>query len=89
MGSHPALDALATPYEQPQHELLLPGYWISRYPVTTAKFYAFVNESGYQPQGNGWRHGPMNHPVTVDRRVGGGSEGWAMTGDGHATGHST
>ncbi len=34
--------------EKPLHQVDLPGYWISRYPVTVAQFRAFVQRSGYQ-----------------------------------------
>jgi formylglycine-generating enzyme required for sulfatase activity len=35
-------------YETPQHELTLPAFRISRYPVTNAQFTAFVGAGGYQ-----------------------------------------
>jgi len=34
--------------EVPQHEMVLPGYWIGRYPVTNAEYRAFVEGGGYQ-----------------------------------------
>ena len=33
--------------EQPQHELDLPAYWISRYPITNAQYTQFVEAGGY------------------------------------------
>ncbi|HNB41402.1 MAG TPA: SUMF1/EgtB/PvdO family nonheme iron enzyme, partial [Anaerolineales bacterium] len=35
--------------ETPQHKLNLPDYFMARYPVTTAQFKAFVEESGHKP----------------------------------------
>lgn len=34
--------------ERPQHEVVLPTYWISKYLVTNAQFLAFVEAGGYQ-----------------------------------------
>lgn len=63
MGSDPKKDENAAKEEQPQHEVILPRYYIARYPVTVAQFAAFVDASGYKPQrGDRW-HGPANHPV--------------------------
>jgi formylglycine-generating enzyme required for sulfatase activity len=36
-------------WETPQHEIVLPTYYIARYPVTVAQFRTFVEDSGYQP----------------------------------------
>jgi formylglycine-generating enzyme required for sulfatase activity len=33
--------------EQPQHEVVLPDYWIMRYPITNAQFNNFVTAGGY------------------------------------------
>jgi formylglycine-generating enzyme required for sulfatase activity len=41
-------DAEAYGDEKPQHELTLPTYYVSRYPVTVAQFRVFVEESGYE-----------------------------------------
>ena len=35
-------------WEQPQHEVELPEFWIARYPVTVAQYRAFENAAGYQ-----------------------------------------
>jgi formylglycine-generating enzyme required for sulfatase activity len=35
--------------ETPQHKITLPDYYMARYPVTTAQFKAFVEESGHKP----------------------------------------
>jgi formylglycine-generating enzyme required for sulfatase activity len=48
MGSDPAKDSQAYEDEQPQHTVDLPGYLISRYPVTQAQFAAFVAAGGYR-----------------------------------------
>jgi formylglycine-generating enzyme required for sulfatase activity len=53
MGSDPAKDRNATNDEQPQHEVTLPAYAISRYPVTNAQYEAFVADGGYTGE---WRH---------------------------------
>jgi len=47
MGSDKARDGAAFDDEQPQHEVTLPRYYISRYPVTVAQFDAFVQAGGY------------------------------------------
>jgi formylglycine-generating enzyme required for sulfatase activity len=48
MGSNPQKDRPAEDNEQPQHQVMLPGYEISRYPVTNAHYQAFVDDAGYQ-----------------------------------------
>ena len=35
--------------ELPQHEVILPGYYLARWPVTVAQFAAFVRDSGHKP----------------------------------------
>ena len=62
MGSS-ASDEDARDSEQPQHEVMLPTYWIARYPVTVAQFRAFVDSSGYQPSDADCLQGLANHPV--------------------------
>ncbi len=63
MGSDKARDPQAYDDETPQHEVTLPGYWISRAPVTVAQFRAFVRESGYRWDGQGEKQGGDDHPV--------------------------
>jgi hypothetical protein len=63
MGSEPEKDADAGEAEQPQHEVVLPGYFIGRYPVTVAQFRVFVEESGYEPSDVDCLRGIANHPV--------------------------
>jgi formylglycine-generating enzyme required for sulfatase activity len=48
MGNDEKTDPEADSDEQPQHTVNLPGYLISRYPVTNAQFTAFVQAGGYQ-----------------------------------------
>lgn len=40
--------------EGPEHKVQLPAYYIDAYEVTFGEWIKFVNESGYQPEGN-WR----------------------------------
>jgi formylglycine-generating enzyme required for sulfatase activity len=40
-------------HEIPQHELTLPTFYISHYPITNAQFAAFVRSSGYREPGYG------------------------------------
>lgn len=47
MGSDKGRDPQAFDDELPQHQVMLPGYWVGRYPVTAAQFRAFVEVSGY------------------------------------------
>jgi len=63
MGSDKGRDPQAYDDELPQHRVMLPGYWIGRYPVTVAQFRAFVEASGYQPKDSDSLNGPDNHPV--------------------------
>ncbi len=46
-----------------QHELVLPEYYIARYPVTVAQFKAFVDDSGHKPDDPVSLQGLPNHPV--------------------------
>jgi len=50
MGSDKRRDRIADDDELPQHEVDLPAFWISRYPVTNAQFAAFVQAGGYREQ---------------------------------------
>ncbi len=63
MGSDPRKDEYAREEEQPQHELELPAFWLAKYPVTVAQFWAFVDASGYKPEYDRSLHGQANHPV--------------------------
>ena len=63
MGSDRRHDAEADDSECPQHEMTLPGYYLSCWPVTVAQFAAFVNESGFQPKDPDCLKGVANHPV--------------------------
>jgi len=46
-GSDQQEDRAADADETPQHALMLPQYYIARYPVSVAQFRHFVNDSGY------------------------------------------
>jgi formylglycine-generating enzyme required for sulfatase activity/energy-coupling factor transporter ATP-binding protein EcfA2 len=50
MGSDPQKDPQADDNETPQHEVDLPAYQISRYPVTNAQYHGFVAEGGYKDE---------------------------------------
>jgi len=51
-------------YECPIHELEIPRFYISRYPVTCDQFRLFVEMSNYQSSSLSLSHGIGNHPVT-------------------------
>ncbi len=63
MGSDQQCDGQAFKYETPQHEVKLPGYYLSRWPVTVAQFTAFVRDSSYKLADTRWVDGIANHPV--------------------------
>jgi formylglycine-generating enzyme required for sulfatase activity len=63
MGSDKQRDELANDDGLPQHEVVLPTYYIARYPVTVAQFRAFVKASGYAPGYRDSLGGLLNHPV--------------------------
>jgi len=63
MGSDPKKDKHAQEEEQPQHEVILPRFYIARYPVTVAQFATFVEASGYEPERSDRWRGLANHPV--------------------------
>jgi len=50
-------------WETGQHEVILPAYYIARYPVTVAQIRAFVEGSGYKPADEDSLRGVDNHPV--------------------------
>jgi formylglycine-generating enzyme required for sulfatase activity len=54
----------ADPSEKPQHQLYLPKYTISKYPITVAQYADFIRLSGYRPA-SGWTDLKLkpNHPV--------------------------
>ncbi len=70
MGSDKKVDQDAFDYELPQHQLTLPDFYISRYPITNAQFQAFVKAGGYRmPQfwqdgtvKSGWDDKPRSQP---------------------------
>jgi formylglycine-generating enzyme required for sulfatase activity len=47
-----------------QHPVVLPTYYIGRYPVTVAQFRALVEDGEYQPGAPECLEGLANHPVT-------------------------
>jgi formylglycine-generating enzyme required for sulfatase activity len=63
MGSNKEHDVDAYDDELPQHEVMLPRYFISCYPVTVAQFRAFAEASGDQPKDKASLRGVANHPV--------------------------
>jgi formylglycine-generating enzyme required for sulfatase activity len=58
MGSDKGKDNQAYDDELPQHEVVLPGYWIGRYPVTNEAYREFIEGGGYQTRAHwteaGW-----------------------------------
>jgi formylglycine-generating enzyme required for sulfatase activity len=62
MGSAPD-DLDAWTGEKDQHTVLLPQYFIARYPVTVAQFRAFVDDSGYAWESDNRQQDLLNHPV--------------------------
>ena len=82
MGSDPDQDLDAAEWEQPQHRLHIPGYFISKYPITNAQYAAYIKTSGASPpsywEGGGdfaivyesalWQGGQLS-PVIEDHPV--------------------
>jgi sulfatase-modifying factor enzyme 1 len=62
MGSLPG-DAHAAEEETPQHSVILPTYYMARYPVTVAQFRVIVEESGDQSRDEDRLRGLHNHPM--------------------------
>jgi formylglycine-generating enzyme required for sulfatase activity len=63
MGSDPRKDTDAWEAEQPQHVVELPGYFISRHPVTVAQFRRFVEAAGFRVGDPDCLRSIPNHPV--------------------------
>ena len=63
MGSDRQHDSLVYDDEEPQHTVIVPLYYIARYPVTVAQWQAFVETSGYTPADARSLQGIPNHPV--------------------------
>jgi formylglycine-generating enzyme required for sulfatase activity len=62
MGSDDERDSLFL-NASPQRKMMLPTYYIARYPVTVAQFRAFVDASGHPLVDKGRLDGSLNHPV--------------------------
>jgi formylglycine-generating enzyme required for sulfatase activity len=63
IGSDPGRDPSAYPDELPAHEIILPRYYIGRYPVTGGQFRVFIDQTGHKPENDGSLDGAPNHPV--------------------------
>ena len=64
MGSDPQKDERASKYEQPQHRLSLPDYYIAKTPVTNTQYAAFVQASGHLPPKH-WK-GSTKPPKSIE-----------------------
>ncbi len=63
MGSDKSKDPQAYDREMPQHEVTVPGFKMSRYPITNAQYQAFVDDGGKEPEKYRDPFGLPNHPV--------------------------
>jgi formylglycine-generating enzyme required for sulfatase activity len=63
MGSDKKINSEVYNYEEPQHKLTLPEYYIARYPVTVAQFAAFVEQGGQRPEDEDCLKDPLTRPV--------------------------
>lgn len=63
MGSDPSKDRDAFDVELPQHEMDLPSFFVTRFPVTVIQWRAFVESSNYEPLNQDSLHGVANHPA--------------------------
>jgi formylglycine-generating enzyme required for sulfatase activity len=63
MGSDRAIDLAAYQREIPQRPVLLPRYWLSRFPVTVGQFRVFVEQTGCAPKNLDCLEGASNLPV--------------------------
>jgi formylglycine-generating enzyme required for sulfatase activity len=63
MGRDKAHDPEAYADELARHEVTLPRYFISRYPVTVVQFQVFVEGAGSRPENPRSLRGIANHPV--------------------------
>jgi formylglycine-generating enzyme required for sulfatase activity len=63
IGSDRAKDGEAYDDEQPQHRLYMPKFYVARYPVTGAEWYAYCEASGREPERAESLQGLDNHPV--------------------------
>jgi formylglycine-generating enzyme required for sulfatase activity len=63
MGSQRTVGKSSEKVEQPAHQVSLGGYWIGRYPVTTAQFRTFLEASQHVPSNSDLSKADDNHPV--------------------------
>ncbi len=67
MGSNTQHDASAQPAETPQHDVMMPGYWIARWPITNYQYQVFVYAAEHvcppHWQKGIYPDGKQDHPV--------------------------
>ncbi|MBN1932714.1 MAG: SUMF1/EgtB/PvdO family nonheme iron enzyme [Desulfobacterales bacterium] len=63
MGSDEKDDKDARENERPQHTVILPTFYIGKYPATVAQYRAFVDATNYEPENPDCLKGVDNHPV--------------------------